>query len=269
MRLIAMCAAALLLAACSNSSGKKSSFDPFGSGDSGKATVIVVTDFSLDTEVPVIDRGFAERQEKKPGNWPILERRARAAARVNDEIVATIVALLQEAGYDAQPGSAEAASGQNYVLKGLLRRGEKKLALDRIGFGAGRGNIVAEMSLGRAFSFGSDKAFNFVADQPGKGKPLTGPAAAARNEKIAAALVAVNAAPEKLSPDVEGQARRLAQAIAEKAIAYGKEQSWTTRVAEAETPAEEAPLPKAKPDRKPAKPAAKPKAPDADDKPEE
>ena len=46
--------------------------------------------------------------DRNGSNFPILERKRRTLARVNDEIVATIVATLREAGLDAQPGSEEA-----------------------------------------------------------------------------------------------------------------------------------------------------------------
>lgn len=39
--------------------------------------------------------------------FPILERKRRTLGRVNDEIMATIVATRREAGLDAQPGSEE------------------------------------------------------------------------------------------------------------------------------------------------------------------
>ena len=45
--------------------------------------------------------------DRKGINFPMLERKRRTLARVNDEIVATIVVTLREAGLDAQPGSEE------------------------------------------------------------------------------------------------------------------------------------------------------------------
>ena len=63
------------------------------------------------------DNGFNTRLERRGGNYPILERRQRTLARVNDEIVATIVADLRAAGIEAQPGSeASLGFGDNAVL---------------------------------------------------------------------------------------------------------------------------------------------------------
>ena len=49
---------------------------------------------------------------------------------------------------------------------------------------------------------------------------------------IAAALAEQNAAPEKLSPDTEGQARRIGRNAAEKILAYAKQQGWLEAPAE-------------------------------------
>jgi hypothetical protein len=56
--------------------------------------------------------------------------------------------------------------------------------------------------------------------------------AAAQNAAIATALAEQKAAPEKLSPDTEGQARRIGRNAAEKILAYAKEQGWLTAPAD-------------------------------------
>ena len=91
--------------------------------------------------------------------------------------------------------------------------------------------------------------------------------AAAYNTAIAEALAAQSGAAEKLSTDVEVQARRLGRAVGEKVVAYAKEQGWLTSAEAAEAAPDEKPvkLPRAKPEKKPAKPAAQEK-PDAQDK---
>ena len=72
-----------------------------------------------------IDRGFSARMDRNGSNFPILERKRRTLARVNDEIVATIVVTLREAGLDAQPGSEEALTlnDQAAVVSGRLHGG--------------------------------------------------------------------------------------------------------------------------------------------------
>jgi hypothetical protein len=242
MRLIAVCVAALLLSGCAETTmhAKQAtagsgavSFSLFGSG--GDATprpkTIVVSNFILAQEVPVIDRGFSTRQESKGGNFPILERRARTAARVNDEIIATIVVALNDAGFDARPGSPDGVSlgDKAVIVKGRLRARDEKMPVERVGFGQGRGNVVADMTASAAGAFGNASAYSFSVALPNNVKLPKAKEAAAQNAAIAGVLTAADAAPEKLSPDVEAQARRLGLAIAEKLIAHAKEQRWLNK----------------------------------------
>ena len=72
-------------------------------------------------------------------------------------------------------------------------------------------------------------------------------------------LAAEGAAPEKLSPDVEAQARRLGRAAGEKIVAYAKEQGWLKADAvEAKPEAAPATLPQRRPAPKPAQKPEKP-----------
>jgi hypothetical protein len=265
------------LAGCA---GGLSTSDLFASKPTKPKTVIV-SDFSASNEIAAIDRGFSTRQESKGGNFPILERRQRTLSRVNDEIVATIVAIVREAGMAAAPGTEQGLSaGDNAILvTGDLRPPDdfKPSQMAQVGFGPGRTKIVAEMTVTRAGG-SKEKLLSFIAVPERKGGP-TGKAAVMRNAEIADVLVAESAAPEKLSPDVEGQARRLGQAIADRIVALAKEKGWLEKPEGAE---ETVKLPEAKPEakpkaekkkveKKPAKPAAadKPAAKPADaDKPD-
>ncbi|MBI1204653.1 MAG: hypothetical protein GC182_19300 [Rhodopseudomonas sp.] len=228
MRVVAICAAALLLAGCANSDipgkpGGDGSYSMFGGGDRSASRTVVLTNFILAAEVPVIDRGFSTRQESKGGNFPILERRARTAARVNDEINANVAVTLREAGYNALPGSPEAMRlGDNAVaVRGRLRPNDKEMPVSRMGFGTGRGNVVADMTM--TASRGGPAVLTFSVGLPNNLKPPGGPA---RDAAVAAILATEDTSPEKLSPDVEAQARKLAAAIAEKIIAYARQQNW-------------------------------------------
>src|ERR1017187_5355417 len=102
-RFIVLGIAALALAGCANTGGANGMF---GGGPARPKTVLVV-DFVAAPEVEAIDRGFSARMDRKGINYPILERKRRTLARVDDEIVASLVATLREAGLDAQPGSEE------------------------------------------------------------------------------------------------------------------------------------------------------------------
>lgn len=190
---------------------------------------VVVADFVAASEITATDNGFNTRLERRGGNYPILERRQRTLARVNDEIVAAIIADVGAAGIEAQPGGeATVGFGDNVVLvSGRLRPPERRPAA-QIGFGPGRGTIVADMTLTRYGVGGRAPLLTFAADVQGGRKIPAGNAQAvsARNTAITAALAAENALPEKLSPDVEAQARALGRAIAAKIVAYAKEQNW-------------------------------------------
>lgn len=257
MRLIIFCIAALALAGCANSP-MSGSQNMFGGGPPPRPKTVLVSDFLVSSDVPAIDRGFSTRLERNAGNYPILERRQRTLERVNGEIVATIVATLREAGLEAQPGSEEAIklSEDALFVSGRLRVSEQssRKPVDQIGFGTGRSGVVAEMTLSRVSSRGKKELLTFAADAPNgrKAGAPSGKAAAAYNAAIAEALAAQNGAAEKLSPDVEAQARRLGRAAGDKIVAYAKEQGWLK--------ADEAAAPEEKPAKKPQKKSAKPDA---------
>jgi hypothetical protein len=225
MRSIGVCAciAAVALAGCATQGG-------FGSA--ARPKTVVVADFVASSDVAAIDRGYSTRVERKGGNFLIQERNRRTLARVNDEIVASIVASLREAGLDARPGSDETLKfGDDALLiKGRLRASDKlkPAQLKQVGFGGGRGFVVADMTVSRVTYGGKEQLLTFATDASGKRKPATGKAAAATNAAIAAALAAQDTPPEKLSPDVEGPARRLGAAIGEKVAAYAKEK-WADK----------------------------------------
>jgi len=218
-RFLAIILAAFALAGCANTGGM------LGDATAGKPKTIVVTDFVAAPEVDAIDRGFSARMDRNSSTYPILERKQRTLARVNDEIVATIVATLRQAGLDAQPGSEEGLSlnDRAAVASGRLHGGDAGKN-KKIGFGG----VVADMTL--SYVSGGSK------------KPLTGLSAAAKDAgkwpigkqaaEYDAAIGAVLAAEKdnvRLSPDVEGQARRLGRAIGEKIVAYAREQGWVEK----------------------------------------
>ncbi len=119
------------------------------------------------------------------------------------------------------------------------------------------------MTLTRYAGGGRAPLLSFSADvQAGRKLPAgNAQAVAARNTAVAAALTTENALPERLSPDVEAQARALGRAIAAKIVAYGNEHDWLEKLETGETPAaqQQVELPKPKPAPKPA--AIKPAAP--------
>lgn len=285
MRLIPLCAALLLLAGCAESSLTQSGGLAGSGGSSPKPKAIVVSDFVMSPDITVIDRGFTTRLERKIGAFPTHERKQRTLERVNDEIVAAVVATLRESGLDAQPGSEEglSLSDSTLLVTGKLRPSDAAAKKNDAGIGGGKSGVVADMSLSSFGGFGKRQLLAFSAEAAG-GKPAAGKQAAAYNTLIAEALAANKAAPEKLSPDVEAAARRIGRGAGDKIVAYGRTQGWfgssdeAAPVAESVKPeqpkpqavarAAAAPRPEARPRpaRGPAQPAA---AANSDDTPAE
>ena len=249
MRLIPLCAVALLLAGCAT---MDIGGTPSG-GSSARPKSIVVSDFVFATEVVALDRGYTARLERKIGSFPTHERKQRTLERVNDEILASIVVTLREAGLEAQPGSEEGLSLNDdvVVVNGRLRPSDPNAKPEHIGFGAGRGGVVADMTLSHLSGGGKKQFSGFGAE--GAKKPGVTPAS--RNAAIMAAAAAAGSPAERLSPDVEAQARSLGRAAGEKVVAFAREQGWIEKAAEAATEEKPKKLPQAKPAKKPEKPA--------------
>jgi hypothetical protein len=138
-------------------------------------------------------------------------------------------------------------------------------------FGAGRpGNVSADMTVSYFSGHGKKPLTTISADTRGTGKLPTGKQAATFNAGVAEVLVAEKALPERLSPDIEGAARRLGRAVGEKIVAFVKEKGWLTppESAEAQPAGEEqrVRMPDARPE-----PRAGSKPPQADpqDEPDE
>lgn len=233
MRLISVCLcfAALALAGCANTS--VTGFNSGGSSGLPAPKSVVVSDLAFSSDVVALDRGFTARLTRKLGEIPPHERKQKTAERVNDEIVATIVATVREAGLDARIGSEESLSLSDdaVVVTGRLRAIDEGNRTERnvIGFGAGRSGVVADMALTHISSAGKKPLMNFTAEAQSRRRPgavATAPVAAASGAAIAAITAAGGVASEKLSADVEAQARSLGRAAGEKIVAYAREQGW-------------------------------------------
>jgi hypothetical protein len=216
-----------------------------------KPTSVVVADFVVAPEVDAIDRGFSTRMDRKDPNFPILERKRRTLSRVNDEIVASIVATIREAGLDAQPGSEEGLSANEKValLSGRLH-GETNVKGKPVGFGPGHAEVAADMTIDYVAGGARKRLTGFTADAKDSGKPPNKKVASARDAAINAVLTSEKDT-VKLSPDVEAQARRLGRAIGEKVVAYAKAQGWIAAPEAANVAAEAVKLPEPRPEQKP------------------
>ncbi|HEY7230238.1 MAG TPA: hypothetical protein VH558_07705 [Pseudolabrys sp.] len=220
----------LLVSGCTISGGLQSARP----GADQKPGVILISDFNFAPDVVAIDRAYTARLERKIGSFPAHQRSERTAERVNDEIVATIIAALRQAGLEAQTGGPETLTLDQsaFVLSGALRPSEPVTAKNKnnFGFGSGRGHVVAEMN-GFLFSAGGKRQilnFNIESSAAKSEAVLSPKAAAARNAALAEIVAAGGRPNERLSADVEVPARRLGRAIADRVIAFAKEEGWLT-----------------------------------------
>ena len=265
MRILSVLAAALLLSGCVESNTNLASSTLGAAGPSSpRPKTIVVSDFVVAQEVLLIDRGYTARLERKVGAFPTHERKPRTMDRVNDEIVASIVATLREAGLDAQPGAEEglSASSNAVVVSGRLRPSDANAKKNEAGIGGGKSNVTADMRLSSISTFGKRDLLTFSAEA--NAKLPAGKAANAANSEISNVLAGLEGAPEKLSSDVEAAARKIGRSAGEKIVAYARAQGWMNKSEAAEVAA----APAAKPaDVKPAQ--AKPDGDAAADGPAE
>jgi hypothetical protein len=217
-----------------------------GVAGSEKPRVILVSDFTFASDIVAVDRGYTARLERKIGSYPAHERRQRTNERVNDEIVATVVASLREAGLDAQPGAEDSLTltQSALVVSGNLRPAEPVTAKNRnsFGFGSGRGHVVAAMTASLFSAGGKRQVLTFDAEPAKREAAMPPKVAAARNATIAGVVASTGGSVERLSPDVEVPARRLGRAIADRVLAFAKEQGWLTPPPPAE-PAPAVPTP--------------------------
>jgi hypothetical protein len=219
--------AALALAGCQTDTVSLTS-----NASVAKPKTVLVTDFVYAPDVTIIDRGYTVRLSRKEGSdLPFHVRKERTLERVNDELVATIVATVRSAGLDAAPGSADGVSLKDdaVIVSGRLvgAEGAEKKGKGA-GIGDGRGGVVAEMKLERTGSFGKRPLATFVAAPQAKAKIDATAVSAALSEESKAA--------GRLSPDVEAQVHALGRGIGDKIVAYAREQGWLNGAAPAAEP---------------------------------
>ena len=224
MRALALClsVAALALAGCQTDGMGLSS-----NASAPKPKAVIVTDFAMSPDITVIDRAYTVRLSRKEGSdLPFHLRKERTLERVNDEIVAPIVATVRAAGLDAAPGSADSVSLKDEAVigSGRLRGGDGPDKKGKgAGIGDGRGGVVADMTLERTGTFGKKQLASFTAAPQAKAKVDAA--------SVDAALTAESRAAGRLSPDVEAQVRAIGRGIGDRIVGYAREQGWLGAVA--------------------------------------
>ena len=151
----------------------------------------------------------------------------------NHEIVTTVVSTLRNAGLDARLGSEQpiTAGDEMLLVTGHLRGIDQGNRTQRnvIGFGAGRSDVVADTTVSYVSSSGTKQLLTFTADaKSGRmpGAAVTAPFSAVHGAALVASSVGSSVLSEKLSSDVEAQARKIGHTAGDRIVAYAKEQGW-------------------------------------------
>ncbi len=249
---LVICLIALAVAGCANNSVQETQIS---AGDAlPRPKTVLVNDLVFSPDVAVVDRDLDARLESKFGSEMSGDViKSLAAKRVNDEITATIIALLRATGLDAQPGDQENPTDKNGALaiSGQLHAvyQDKRPHPNPVNFGTG-GSVAADMTVSQVSEGAEKQLLAFTAQAPSGHQPdavITGPIA---DTAIAAVLAAKSAPDVDLPPDVKALARGLGRAVADKIVVYAEQQGWANKAAFPAPPQDAKPVNK-KPEKLP------------------
>lgn len=207
-------------------------------GDLAKPSVVLVSDFDVPANAVALDRGFAAKLKRNMKGASDQTMRGEVARRVSATIAETVVAKLREAGIEALPGNRSLAiEGQTtLVIGGNVRSIDEgnRTRRNLIGFGAGKSSVTVDVQVAHLSSGESKNVLTFSAEAESARRPgavATAPVGAAVGAAATVASTAGGLASERLSADVEAQARRIGTTIADRIIAFAAEQGWVRRTA--------------------------------------
>ena len=186
---------------------------------------VLVYDFEFASDVAVADREFVARMEREIGDLAVSKQ--LVVKRVNAEIVATIITILRdETGLNTRPGIEDdpAFKDTALIVAGRVQAADRGSRAP-VNFG---GAVVADMTLSRVTAGAKTQLTTFTV-QAQKRPAFTGPSAATHDAAIKTVLAGESVPAEKLSSDVEAQARGLGRAIADKVTAYAMQQGWVNK----------------------------------------
>lgn len=205
------------------------------SGTHARPARIYVYDFAVSADQVQLDRGIRGRLSQALSAAPQTEQQlvvGRSAARViSDELVARIGAM----GLPAERASGAPGQWANaLVIEGQLlsvdQGNETRQRL--IGLGAGHSDVQAEVQVLMTAPAGLEPMAEFTTDarsgyKPGAAETMGAGAATGAIAASAAVNVAGEAGiSDQLSADVGADAKRMAEAIAEKLQAWFAQQGW-------------------------------------------
>ena len=232
MRIHSLLVAAAVATACAPTHVKT---DFQQAGPHARPSRIYVYDFAVSADQVQLDRGIRGRLSQALSGTPQTEQQmvvGRSAARVlSDELVARIGAMgLPAERVTGAPGQWAGA----VVIEGQLLSVDQgnKTRQRLIGLGAGHSDVQAEVQVLATSPSGLEPLAEFTTDarsgyKPGAAETMGAGAATG----AIAASAAVNVAGEtglsdQLSTDVSADAKRMANAIADKLQAYFAQQGW-------------------------------------------
>jgi hypothetical protein len=199
----------------------------FLQGEAARPEVIVISDIDLASDVTLLDSGFSARLQRKTANIAPHVIREQLSEKVRQEIVYTLIAALRDGGLKAREGSEETVSLSEPAVMVTARvqgvgqaasRGQRSLFTSAAGT---KSQVAANVELSHISSSGKKPLTTFIAPPdtsrpPARGTPIT---------------PGEGAIAEKLSPEVEAAARRLARGIARKIMDFAKEKEWLAKPA--------------------------------------
>lgn len=233
-RVVAGLVLALLLGACAQTTIQNTPVT--GTSGMARPATIVVSSFAFSSDTVLLDRGFAAQLRRKMGRLSPEQLREQLAARVSREIASAALTAFRDAGFEARHGGEEAVAPERPALlvTGNVRTVDQgnRTRRNLIGFGAGKSQVVADVVVTHFTQGTKREALSFVVEAESGRRPgaiATGPAGAARGAAVAAASAGAGMASDKLSADVEAEARRIGRAAARRVLDFATEQGWPAK----------------------------------------
>jgi hypothetical protein len=185
-----------------------------------------------------LDASVAAKLRRRVNSEDAAMARQRLTSEVSSVLTQRVVERLTRAGLPATSGlsTMERADNRVLLIDGSVTEINEGNRMRRnvIGFGAGKSQVSADVTVSMADGSGRKQLMTFRAEADSGRRPgavATAPVSAARGAAAvgAAAGAASSVVSEKLRADVEALAKNLGDAIADKVIDYAVSQGWIAK----------------------------------------
>jgi hypothetical protein len=195
---------------------------------------VFVYDFSVSPDNVRLDQGLGAQVEEAMKGTPRTEQELALGAKVAKTISDTLVERITNMGLPAQRAvGAPSAWSDSLVVEGQILSIDQGNRTERvvIGLGTGRSDVETHVQVYAARPGGLERIQEFATTAKSSIKPgmaeTMGVGAAAGSLAASAAVSAASAVGgEELADNVEGEAKRSANGIADKLQAYFAQQGW-------------------------------------------